>query len=256
MILKSIARLIAFVILQCATAQTVVASDFDRSFDRALDLAVQNKTTQALALLNKVEANKSVSPDLLHLTKARIYFQTNKLDASIAEYNQIAEKSTYWLTSLDEKAQAFGRKGQYADVIATLQTAMAPIFADRVSPEVYFTAALTDLKICDYAAVFKVTEKFKKQMKPRLANTSDAKSRKEIEDVVNQLQVIEAEVIERISLAERNDNRREQGQIASGPDVLRFKVDDEIWLDELGHYQAQVKECPTLNLVSKTSKKK
>ncbi len=265
MILKTLGRILAIAIIQSASAQNASAG----AFDRALELALKNQTTQALAILNELDTKKQIAADLLHLTRARIYFQTEKLDAALEEYNQIPERSAFWLTSIDEKAQALGRKGRYADVIATLQTAMAPMFADRVSPEIYFTAALTNLKICDYATVFKVTEKFKTQMKPRIdtLQTEVASNKpnlqlhgrnglKEIDGVINKLQVIEAEVIERISLTKKNDNRLEQGQIASGSDVMKFKVNDEVWLDELGKYQAQVKECPTLNVSGKKITKK
>jgi len=62
--------------------------------------------------------------------------------------------------------------------------------------------------------------------------------------VTNKLQIIEAEVIERISVAQKDGARPEQGQIQSGDNVLRFKVTNDIWIDELNSYQAKVKECP------------
>lgn len=244
-----------------------VSSAFAGEFDKAIDLALHNQTAQALQILSALEKDHKVSNDLIHITRARIYFQTSQLDAAIAEYNLVNEKSVLWLSALDEKSQAYGRKGQYAMVVATLQTAMAPMFVDRVSPEVYFTAALTDLKICDYASIFKVTELFKTTFTPRLAKlaqqkksldanerASAAASIQAINKIVNKLQVIEAEVIERITLAEKNDNRKEQGQIQSGNDVLRFKVNDDIWIDELNSYQAKVKECPTVPFVSDKTK--
>jgi hypothetical protein len=239
----------------------LVASDvFAGGFDDAVNLAVQGKTPQALEILGRLEKTHSVSEDLIHLTRARIYFQTNKLDESIKEYNRVKETSVLWLSALDEKAQAYGRKGDYAKVTSTLQSAMAPMFVDRVSPEIYFTAALTDLKICDYSSVFKVTEQFKKNFSSRLTKlaaqrkslnpsekTNAVAAIKAINSVTNKLQVIEAEVIERITLAQKNDNRPEQGQIQSGTDVIRFKVTDDVWVDELDSYQSKVKECPTWN---------
>jgi len=244
-------------------ATAAAASKSGPKFDDAINLALQNKSTQALFILNELEREQKISPDLIHLTRARIYFQNSRLDEAIKEYNAVDEKSVLWLSALDEKAQAYGRKGDFAKATSTLQTAMAPMFADRVSPEVFFTAALTDLKICDYASVLKTTDRFKTTFAPRLETlaaqrkSADRNERaraaamvKAINDVTNKLQIIEAEVIERISIAKRNDNRPEQGSIQSGTDVMRFPVTDEVWLDELDSYQSKVKECPAVKLMA------
>lgn len=68
---------------------------------------------------------------------------------------------------------------------------------------------------------------------------------KEIEAVANKLQIIEAEVIQRIHLAEKSKSNREtQGKISKNGEVLVFPESDEVWIDELDHYSAQVEKCP------------
>lgn len=68
---------------------------------------------------------------------------------------------------------------------------------------------------------------------------------KEIDQVTNRLHILEAEVIHRVHLADENAKRlTKQGEIDDDSDVLRFPVDQEVWIDELGHYQAEIENCP------------
>ncbi len=69
---------------------------------------------------------------------------------------------------------------------------------------------------------------------------------KEIESVTNKLHLIEAEVIEGLYLVEeRSKNREKQGTILGEKYALKFPVNDEVWLDELNAYSAQIEKCPT-----------
>lgn len=71
---------------------------------------------------------------------------------------------------------------------------------------------------------------------------------KEIETIVNKLQIIEADVIQRIYLAEKSKEKREkQGQFEKSKDYIQFPANDEVWLDELDNYAARVEKCPTVN---------
>ena len=68
---------------------------------------------------------------------------------------------------------------------------------------------------------------------------------KEIEDVVNKLQIVEAEVIQRIHLADSEKMKRQkQGEIKTGKDTLNFPYTGEVWLDELDNYAARIEKCP------------
>jgi hypothetical protein len=74
---------------------------------------------------------------------------------------------------------------------------------------------------------------------------------KEIKNTAQELNIIEAEVIERMHAFDKKKGRRPvQGELTkSSADTLVFPIDKsgEIWLDELGNYQAQVKGCPDIN---------
>ena len=69
---------------------------------------------------------------------------------------------------------------------------------------------------------------------------------KEIQSVTQKLNILEAEVIQRIHAYEKNNkNRPTQGELASSSsDVLIFPQTEESWADELDTYQAQVQGCP------------
>jgi tetratricopeptide (TPR) repeat protein len=295
------------------------------TMQRVAILAKSDKPRAALAALKQVEKSKTVANDLIQLTYARLYFQTAELDKALAAYNKISPDSDFWLESVEEKAHVMGRKGEYASAISFLKTVTAVTFDGVIGPEPYFVEALTHLKICNYSEIFKVTERFKKRFKNRLADLAQlakagdsasvqhlialinekseiakssklptqlitnndigyqlkhlprnisrdmiitsqsqrpasakrdqairlrvrdlAKSEiKEIEDTISKLQIIEAEVVQRIYLAEKSKAvRPSQSTIVKNSDVLVFPVDsDEVWLDELDSYAAKVEKC-------------
>lgn len=69
----------------------------------------------------------------------------------------------------------------------------------------------------------------------------------EIEDILNKLQILEAEVIHRIHLADKNNSKREkQGDFKKGKDVMSFPYSGEVWLDELDNYATRVEKCSEL----------
>lgn len=313
--MKKVSRSFIIMVLAVAWTGTSHASAESRSLRQVAILAKANQPAKALKLLNEISQakNSNIAGDILAMTKGRVYFQLGLLDKAYEAYDSVPKSSDLWLESVEERAHVMGRKGDYAKAIALLQTVVAAPFDSIVGPEPYFVLAITDLKICDYAAIFKVTKDYKERFQPRVSiltalsrsgdgeavrrllnrlvtqplnfdtvgnlakdlprglerdNVIYSESRKndkttaavsirrrvselarqelkEIEDITNKLQIIEAEVIQRIHLAEKSKaNREKQGSIASGSDVLTFPASDEVWMDELDHYQAQVEKCP------------
>lgn len=74
----------------------------------------------------------------------------------------------------------------------------------------------------------------------------------EISRVTRQMQLVEAEVMQRLHIAEqrRGENRGKIGKFKSGKNQLVFPYDGEVWLDEVDKYQVQSELCP--NKVSGT----
>lgn len=68
----------------------------------------------------------------------------------------------------------------------------------------------------------------------------------EIKSNLNKLQLVEAEVMQRIHLAEKaNGNKRNSlGQFKAEDNQLFFPYNGEVWIDELDTYQVQSKGCP------------
>ncbi len=69
---------------------------------------------------------------------------------------------------------------------------------------------------------------------------------KEIDNIITKLQLVEAEVVHRVALSDGSrKDRATQGHIQSNADTLTFPVTDEVWVDELDSFAAQVEKCPT-----------
>jgi hypothetical protein len=253
--------MILVVIFFCAVfLLTMGAGAATLELKQAAALAIMNKPVEGLKVLARIDESdlSEKERDLFVLTKARLLVQTNQLDLALANYNAIRQGSECWLEALEEKAEVTARKGEYASALGILQTTLAPQFQDRVHPETYFVASLTHLKICDYPGVFKVNQQFKENMKPRLAKWrvqaahGDAQAKAAINETtttVNKLQIIEADVIHRMALADGAANGAKQGKIKHSADVLTFPASDEVWADELDHFSAEVKQCTPPHLV-------
>jgi len=153
---------LAAIILVAVSSQSFAASMAD-----VATLSQQNKTQKALVVLQKLEASKKVATDIAQMTRGRLYFQADQLDKAYASYDLVSKSSDYWFESIEEKAHVMGRKGEFAKALALLQTTFAESFQSVIGPEPYFVAALTDLKICDYSAIFKVTKQFKERFRTR-----------------------------------------------------------------------------------------
>ena len=67
----------------------------------------------------------------------------------------------------------------------------------------------------------------------------------EISDILQKVQLLEAEVIQRIHMAEKPNTRANRSStIARNADTLVFPDTNEYWMDELDKYHVNVKGCP------------
>ena len=67
----------------------------------------------------------------------------------------------------------------------------------------------------------------------------------EISDILQKVQLLEAEVIQRIHMAEKPNTRANRSSdIARNSDTLVFPDTNEYWMDELDKYHVNVKGCP------------
>lgn len=132
--------------------------------------------TQAVLLAFIISSLSSLgwaSADKSNLEKARSLYNRKQYQRAVETYSSIPKQSDYYLEALEEKAQALGQMGKYAEALSELKSAMAPQFAGLVGPEVYQTAVITQLKTCDYVAVLETTKKFKAEFSDRLKNLTE-----------------------------------------------------------------------------------
>lgn len=68
---------------------------------------------------------------------------------------------------------------------------------------------------------------------------------KDMKTIVQKMHIAEAQVIQNMYMADENQKNRNTRKIQRSQDDLVFPVDDELWIDEVGHYKVEVKDCPT-----------
>lgn len=68
---------------------------------------------------------------------------------------------------------------------------------------------------------------------------------KDMKTIVQKMHIAEAQVIQNMYMTDENQKFRTTRKIQRSQDDLVFPVDDELWIDEVGHYKVEVKDCPT-----------
>lgn len=246
------AVLIAIVLLaQNSHAATINAN---QEIDRAILFALADRNNEAIKTLEEVSTKNisSVDKSRVAVTLGRIYYQTGKFNEAATEYDKVSKDSPLWLQSLEEKAWTHYQLKNTGKSLAVLRTLVNPVFADVVSPEIYFLQSLNQLKTCDYLGVFNTIEKFKKVSKAPLAaaeskaNLGDQQASAKVADyssTISKLQLVEVEAIQHVYTTE-NGKRPIISKVTKNSRQLSFPESDEVWLDEIDSYQVQAKGCP------------
>ena len=262
-----------------------------------------------LAFVTSVMASaRAEASDLDLLNRARSQYAKGQYQAAVATYSSVPKTSDYWVRAIEERAHTFGKMGSYDKALADVTTLQTQLFEDSTTPELYFTAALTHLKLCQYKKVYETIDRFKGKMRPRIEALEALAQQKNREFVIEvgsrtqldsalsyaketsqlpllfhrdlgvrqisrskaferlparlaqlaaedlaqirtnlgRLQLIEAEVMQRLHLiqAKKDKERPRIGTFESNGDQLQFPFDGEIWIDELDAYQVKAETCP------------
>jgi len=99
--------------------------------------------------------------DKATLSKARDLFEKKQFNEAILEYNKIPKSSDRWLLAIEEKAWAYMHLEQYDKAWAEARTLTSPALTGLTTTEPFLLRALTELKMCDYLAVFQTLKDFK-----------------------------------------------------------------------------------------------
>ncbi len=75
---------------------------------------------------------------------------------------------------------------------------------------------------------------------------------KEFKVMIQKLHIIEAEVIQRLHLDQNKLGRRNtlKNPVPSSQEIISFPVTQEVWLDEVDNYHAEVRDCPKITRAS------
>ncbi len=102
------------------------------------------------------------------LTKARDLFAKKQFNEALVEYNKIPKSSDRWLIAVEEKAWTYLHLDQYDKAWAEARTLTSPALSGLTTTEPFLLKALTELKMCDYVAVFQTLKDFKTQKREQV----------------------------------------------------------------------------------------
>lgn len=75
---------------------------------------------------------------------------------------------------------------------------------------------------------------------------------KDMKLIIQKMHIAEAQVIQNMYMTDESQKFRNTRKIQRSEDDLVFPVDkDEVWIDEVGHYKVEVKDCPTYKEASR-----
>lgn len=264
-------------------------------------------------------ADKALPNDKAIMSQARDLYEKGKLDKAIETYSKIHASSDFWLESLEERAWAHTRKGDFESALADLHSITSPVFAPQVGPETYMLSTFVSLKICAYKDVVKKINHFKKMILPRvetlenivnepqltdelwsslqtlkdkqitllsLGKQADKLPRyffrdkklitlikqnkkdkafqrvrdlaqmdlNEIEINLKKMKIIDVEIIQKVLSMDKDSKNESKNLKFTNTDpnkTMTFPVnDEEIWIDEVGHFQVKANLCPKAQGVS------
>lgn len=75
---------------------------------------------------------------------------------------------------------------------------------------------------------------------------------KEFKVMIQKLHIIEAEVIQRLHLDQNKLGRRDtlKNPVPNSHEIISFPVTQEVWLDEVDNYHAEIRDCPKITRAS------
>ena len=252
------------------------------------------------------------SSDLSTMNQARSLYENNKLEKAIELYKTIKPNSDFWLESIEERAWAKTRLGQFEPALADLKSIASSVWSSQVGPETYMLSTFVSLKICAFKDVSKKISIFKREVSPRvdileklkngevseaqwtvlaqlkdsqlnmvnlgklvdqfpryffrdkeLASYSKANDRDkmksrlqalaasdldEIELNLKKMKIMEVELIQNVMTMDESSKSKKERLAFEKVDknkAISFPIsNDEVWLDEVGHYQVKAQKCP------------
>lgn len=270
-------------------------------------------TVLCLLSLSLSSEAAGASSDKELMSQARQLYQNGKLDKAIEVYSKVKPDSDFWLESIEERAWAHTRKGDFEKALADLHSITSPVLAPQVGPETYMLSSFVSLKICAYKDVTKKIDMFKKIMLPRVSSMEsiiestdmaetywdilkESKNKKlgliqlgkqadkmpryffrdkkltsliqqnnkakslarlkelaqmdldEIEVNLKKMKIIDVELMQKVLTMEKELKKDPKGLKFASADpntTMTFPVtNDELWIDEVGHYQVKANLCP------------
>ena len=138
-------------------------------FQLALDLASAEKTTQALAILDRLLKARDHREDknLMALTAGRLLYPRGDWGKAIQYYRQVTQESEYWFTAQEEMAWSYMAKGEPQNSLAITNGLILDTFAAHVGPDALFLHAFSQLKTCNFFGTANSLNVFKQRFKQR-----------------------------------------------------------------------------------------
>ncbi len=200
---------------------------------------------EALAQLKTIKA-----PMFESLVGPEPFFLTGLIHLKICDYPAIFESIKEFKAKFRPRlvaVQALAANGTSeaaAKVVAKLRA--QPLAWKTIAPEAGRLPRLfhRDALLQSRAAELKAGKSDGTPVLRRLQQLAN-RDLKEIGDILQKMHLLEAELIQRIHMAEKPNARAHKDvDLAKGEEVLRFPDTGEYWLDELDKYRVKVTGCP------------
>lgn len=199
---------------------------------------------QALASLKTLKA-----PLFQPLVGPEPYFQAGLIHLRICDYPAIFEATKEFKEKFRPRLvaiQELAKNGTSAAAQAAVaKLASAPLEFKTIAAEANLLPRLfhRDVQLAAHVAGMKKGAGTSAVM-GRMRQLAE-RDMKEISDILQKFQLLEAEVIQRIHMAERPNPKNKKTDIKKSSDVLVFKDTGEFWMDELDRFHVNVSGCPS-----------
>ena len=131
-----------------------------------LDMARNNELGNAGKVLKKYlepEIEKVKDPYILgeyYLNLARFLYQAGAMEAAESYYLKVPNKHSQFIQARTELMWVYLRTGKTAELRGQLASLKTELFSDFFIPEIYVVRSISNLKLCQYAAVEKDFQDF------------------------------------------------------------------------------------------------
>ena len=155
----------------------------------ALSLIKKNDMDSAgkvLAWLLDKTKNK-YRKDKINITIARLLSDIGESQAGLHYYQKVKNLSYFWFLAQEEMAWSYLSTANNSQAYSTAQALNYPVFLNQISPSMFFTIALSQIKNCDDKGAIQSLKDFKKLFLEKYSNLKKTARQKNYKNLIQSL---------------------------------------------------------------------